>query len=86
MRNLIGIIFCIVGAVLLVRFSNQEETVVTAHQILLNVQTATFVVYILLEVSLFLFILFLHERVHYVRVVTILVQVCPLYRNQTKSK
>lgn len=77
-RNATGITFSIIGAFLLVRFSNKRDTMLTANEIVKNFKSLGFIGYLVLEVCAFMLIMFLHHRLNYVKVVTILLQVALL--------
>lgn len=77
-RNATGITFAIIGAFLLVRFSNKRDTMLTAHEIINNFKSYGFIIYLIVEILAFIFIMFLHHRLNYVKVVTILLQVALL--------
>jgi len=78
LRDILGISLAIVGAFLLVNFSNKSDSWLTGDEILHNVKQFTFIIYLGLEVLVFVFLVYLHHRLNYIKVVTILLQVALL--------
>lgn len=77
-RDILGIALAIIGAFLLVNFSNKRETVLSGDEIVEYIKHYPFIIYLILEILSFSFIFYLHLKQNYIRVVTVLLQVALL--------
>ena len=78
LRDVIGITWAIIGGYMLVTFSNQKEITLNGDEILHYLRQYPFLIYIIIEVNMLLFIYFLHHYKKQITVVTILMQVALL--------
>ena len=78
LRDILGITLAIVGAFLLVNFSNKKDTWLSGDEIIDNIKQYTFIIYLVVEVLLFMFLVYIHHQLNYIKVVTILLQVALL--------
>lgn len=77
-RDIMGIALAIIGAFLLVNFSNKKDTVLSGDEIVEYIKHYPFMIYLVLEILSFSFIFYLHLKQNYIRVVTVLLQVALL--------
>jgi len=77
-RDILGIILSMVGAFLLINFSNKTETMLTAHEILTYVKQWAFIIYLIVEILIFVMLLYIHRMFDFAKVVSILLQVAIL--------
>lgn len=77
-RDVLGVALAIIGAFLLVNFSTKSDTMLTSHEIIKNLKQWPFLVYLIIEVGVFVLVLYLHHTYDFAKVVTILLQVAIL--------
>jgi len=77
-RDILGIALAIIGAFLLVNFSNKKDTVLSGDEIVQYIKHYPFIIYLVLEILMFMLIFYLHLKQNYIRVVTVLLQVALL--------
>jgi len=77
-RDILGITLSIVGAFLLVNFSKKSDNWLSGDEILSNFKQYAFIIYLCILVCLFVFLVYLHHHLNYIKVVTILLQVAIL--------
>lgn len=77
-RDITGITLGVVGTFFLIKFSQKEESMLTATDIVDNLQKIPLIIYLVIELIAFLVLVYLHYRRKYVKVVTILIQVALL--------
>lgn len=77
-RDVTGITLGVVGTFFLIKFSQKEESMLSANDIVNNLQRIPLIIYLAIEFLAFLFLVYLHHRRKFIRVVTVLIQVALL--------
>uniref|UniRef100_A0A7M5TTJ0 Uncharacterized protein n=1 Tax=Clytia hemisphaerica TaxID=252671 RepID=A0A7M5TTJ0_9CNID len=77
-QDFLGITLAIVGAFLLINFSKKNETILNAEEIMEYAKHLPFILYLVLEISVFILLVYFHHKFNAGRVVTVLLQVAIL--------
>lgn len=78
LRDVVGIVWAVVGAYLIVTFAKEGKHMPTASKIVFLLRQYTFLAFILVEVCIFVFIVYLHHGMNRISVVSIVLQVALL--------
>lgn len=78
LRDVIGIVWAILGGYLIVAFSSYTDALLTAKQIVFYLKQYPFIIYIVIEANGLILIQYMQRAKHYSNVVTMLLQVAIL--------
>ena len=78
LRDVIGIVWAILGGYLIVNFSQSKAHLLDAQQVVFYLRQYAFIIYVIIEINILLFIVYLHHYKNYRTAVTILLQVALL--------
>lgn len=77
-RDITGITLGVVGTFFLIKFSQKEESMLSANDIVDRLQKIPLIIYLAVEIITFLVLMYIHHRRQYIRIVPSLIQVALL--------